>query len=151
VSTGALSNYASSIACTLNGQPGSTGSGTSLEVTVALGDVLDCTFTNVRKPKITVKKVLRPSDDPGRFDLLVGSTVVKAAAGNGDSGSALVVPGPVTVGETGADGTDLSGYRSSISCTKNGSPDASGAGASIELTVAAGDVEVCAITNQRAA
>ncbi len=53
----------------------------------------DDTFTNVRKPKLTIKKVLKPATDPGRFDLMAGALVVKAAAGNGDSGSVLTSRG----------------------------------------------------------
>jgi hypothetical protein len=37
-------------------------------------------FGNYKQPKITVIKKLVPASDPGRFDLKVDSTVVKAAA-----------------------------------------------------------------------
>lgn len=147
--TGSLGDYVSSIACTLSGGAGPSGSGTSLEVTLVYGDLLDCTFTNTRKPLVTVKKLLNPSDDPGRFDLLVDSTVVRAAAGDLGKGSILVAPGAHTVAEQGANGTGLAGYTSSISCTKNGQPDVSGAGTSIGVTVAGHDAEVCTITNTR--
>ena len=43
-----LADYSSSIACTLNGNPGPSGSGTSLPVTLAPADVLACTITNNR-------------------------------------------------------------------------------------------------------
>jgi hypothetical protein len=45
-----LADYASTIACTLNGNPGPSGSGTSLTVTFAAADVLICTLTNARNP-----------------------------------------------------------------------------------------------------
>jgi len=48
VSGPGLSAYTSSIACTRNGSPGPSGSGTSLKVTVGPADLLDCTFTNLR-------------------------------------------------------------------------------------------------------
>jgi len=144
-----LSNYTSSIACTRNGGSGPSGNGTSLTVSVSPADVLNCTFTNVRKAKITVTKALSPTSDPGRFNLLVGSTTVKSGAGNGGSGSTLVTPGTYTVSESAASGTSLSNYTSSIACTKNGSPNKSGPGTSISVTVAAGDVEACTITNVR--
>jgi len=35
-----------------------------LQATVTSGDLLDCVFRNIRKPKITVKKVLSPSSTP---------------------------------------------------------------------------------------
>ena len=144
-----LSNYTSSIACTRNGGSGPSGNGTSLTVSVSPADVLNCTFTNVRKAKITVTKSLSPTSDPGRFNLLVGSTNVKPSAGNGGSGSTLVTPGSYTVSENAASGTSLSHYTSSIACTKNGSPHKSGPGTSISVSVAAGDVEACTITNVR--
>jgi FG-GAP repeat/Prealbumin-like fold domain len=78
-----LSGYASSIACTINGNPGPSASGTSLNVSVDWGDVLACTLTNRMGATITLRKDLRPSSDPGRFDLKVAGTVVKAGAGNG--------------------------------------------------------------------
>jgi hypothetical protein len=46
-----LTNYTTSIACTLNGGPGpSANNTTKLDVTVAPADVLACTITNTRKP-----------------------------------------------------------------------------------------------------
>ena len=57
-------------------------------------------FGNYKQPKITVIKKLVPASDPGRFDLKVDSTVVKAAAGDGGSGSTLVSPGAHLVSET---------------------------------------------------
>src|SRR3954453_12693535 len=73
-------------------------------------------FGNYKQPKITVIKKLVPAGDPGRFDLKVDSTVVKAAAGDGGSGSTLVSPGAHLVSETGAGGTDLADYKAEISC-----------------------------------
>ena len=144
-----LSNYTSSITCKKNGGSGPSANGTSLVVSLAPADVLDCTFKNVRKAKITVTKSLSPTSDPGRFNLLVGSTMVKSSAGNGGSGSTLVTPGSYTISESAASGTSLSNYTSSIACTKNGSPHKSGPGTSISVSVAAGDVEACTITNVR--
>ena len=100
--------------------------------------------------KITVKKRLIPSTDTGRFDLFVGATLVKAAAGDGDKGSTNVAAGTYTVKETAAIGL-LKDYKRRISCTKNGLPDVSGSGSHISVTVAAGDVEVCTISNTRKA
>src|SRR5207253_9326480 len=82
---GSLDNYISSISCHKNGNADVSSPGTQIDVTVAVGDVEVCTIKNVRSAKITVKKDLIPASDPGRFDLKVGSTVVKAAAGDKDS------------------------------------------------------------------
>ena len=147
-SNGALTNYASSFACTVNGSQGPSGTGTGVTLAVAAGASVDCTFTNVRKPKLTLRKVLRPTTDPGRFDLLAGSTVVRAAAGDADFGHILLLPGSYTVSEAAAVGS-LSDYAARITCTKNGAADISGTGTSIGITLAAGDIEVCFIRNTR--
>ena len=44
-------------------------------------------FGNYKKPKITVIKKLVPASDSGRFDLKVDGKTVKAAAGDGGTGS----------------------------------------------------------------
>jgi hypothetical protein len=147
-----LSNYSTSIACTLNGNPGPSADGTSqLDLTVADGDQAACTMTNRRKATIRLTKHLVPSSDPGRFDLKVGGTVVKAGAGEGDSGSIQVGVGTYTLSEVAAAGTTLSDYVSSIACTLNGSSGPSGKGKSVQVAVSWGDVLACTITNQRGA
>jgi len=154
-SSTSLADYTTSIACTLNGQPGPSANQPSLTATVASGDSLDCTITNQKKATISVTKVLSPSTDTGRFDLSVGQAVVRAGAGNGDSGSEEVVAGTYTVAEAAASGVlsnpsvVLSDYTSSVACTRNGGPGPSGPGTSLTVTVAAGDSLVCTITNTR--
>jgi hypothetical protein len=147
-----LSGYASSIACTINGNPGPSAVGTSqVDVTVAEGDHAVCTITNKRKGQIALTKHLVPASDPGRFDLKVGQTVVKAAAGEGGSGSRLVGPGTYTLSELAAAGTSLSDYSSSIACTRNGGPGPSGSGTSLNVSVDWGDVLACTVTNRMGA
>jgi hypothetical protein len=145
-----LANFSTSIACTLNGVSGPAARGTTkLDVTVMAEDVLACTLTNRRKATITLTKHLMPSSDSGAFDLKVGGTVVRAGAGDGNSGSRQVGAGTYTLSEVAAAGTSLSNYGSSILCTLNGVSGAPGSGTSLKVTVAAGDVLVCTITNQR--
>jgi len=149
-----LSDYATALACTLNGNPGPSAQGTTqLDVTVAVGDQVACTFTNRRKAQVTLTKHLVPTSDPGRFDLkLTSSTlvrVVRTGAGEGDSGTIQVAPGTWTVGENPVTGTSLSDYASSIACTRNGGAGPSGNGPSLQVTLSAADVLVCTITNQR--
>jgi hypothetical protein len=145
-----LSDYASSIACTRNGAPGPRGSGTSLMVTTATGDVLACTLTNRRTGRITLTKSLVPSSDPGRFDLRLGPAVVRAGAGDGDSGTAQVAPGTYRVTESGAAGTTLSSYATSIACTLNGLPGPAVDGTTqLDVTLVAGDRLECTLTNRR--
>ena len=102
-------------------------------------------FGNYKQPKITVIKKLVPASDPGRFDLKVDSTVVKAAAGDGGSGSTLVSPGAHLVSETGANGTDLADYSASIACNTAASKTY-GPG---WVHPKSGDEITCTITNTR--
>jgi hypothetical protein len=144
-----LANYTSQIRCHQNGLPLPPSAGTTLQVTVAAGDFLDCVFDNQRKAKITVKKQLVPTSDPGRFDLSVDATIVKAAAGQGGAGSLLVAPGQHLVAESAAPGTSLANYTSTIACTLNGLPGPTGPGTSLQTNVAAADQLICTITNRR--
>src|SRR4029079_9397408 len=54
---------------------------------------------------ITLTKSLVPASDSGRFNLKVGSRVVKAGAGNSDSGSIRVAAGSYTVTESAVPGS----------------------------------------------
>ena len=100
----------------------------------------------VKKAKITVIKKLVPATDKGRFDLKVAGTTVKASAGDGDSGSALVSPGHYQVTETAAAGTNLADYAASISCNKTSASRTYGPG---WVDVGSGDEVTCTITNTR--
>jgi hypothetical protein len=147
-----LSDYVGSVACTLNGKPGSSANGTSLPVQLAPADVLACTFTNRQTAAVTLTKALAPSSDPGRFDLRVGQSVVKAAAGNGGSGSIQLLPGTYRVTESPVSGTSLSNYATSIACTLNGGPGPSASGTTqLTVTLAANDQLACTLTNKRKA
>jgi outer membrane protein assembly factor BamB len=147
-SAGSLANYDSSISCDLDGTPGPSGSGTSLDVTVAAGDQLTCTITNQRKPTITVTKHLVPANDAGRFNLQIDGVTYAANAGNnGTTGSITVATGSHTVRETAGTNTVLDGnhYVSQISCTDGSSAH----GTSLNVTVTYGDAVTCTITNTR--
>jgi hypothetical protein len=147
-----LSKYDSSVVCKDGDVTVASGSGTSLAgVPVVQGRNVVCTFTNARrKGSITVVKQLVPSSDAGAFDLKVGGDVVKAGAGDGDSGTKSVAPGTYSVSETGAEGTSLQDYDSAVACEKNGQAYKAGAGTSIgALEVDSDDAVVCTITNTR--
>jgi hypothetical protein len=108
----------------------------------------DCTpkathkdFGNYRKAKITVVKQLVPSSDAGRFDLKVDGSTVKAAAGDGGTGSLLVAPGHHHVTETATAGTDLADYAATTTCTKG-----TVAG---WVDVGPGDDVICTVRNVR--
>ena len=102
-------------------------------------------FGNYKKPKITVIKKLVPATDSGRFDLKVDGTTVKAAAGDGGSGSTYVTPGAHLVSETAAAGTNMADYSASIDC-KTTASKTYGPG---WVHPKSGDEVVCTITNTR--
>ncbi len=134
-----LSDYVTSIDC---GSAGSA-SGSAISL-VSVTAATTCTITNTRRPLVTVIKSLTPSLDAGRFDLRVGSTVVKAGAGDGEQGSTTVIRGSdVTVSEVSASGPGLVAYDSSIDCG-SGPTD----GTTVTLTNVTDDV-TCTIANQR--
>ena len=103
-------------------------------------------FGNYKKPKITVIKKLFPASDSGRFDLKVDGSTVKAAAGDGGTGSVYVKPGTHHATETAVGGTNLSDYTASIECKKTPTRTGGGGGT---VTLGSGDEAVCTITNTR--
>ena len=101
---------------------------------------------------ITLTKQLVPASSPGRFDLKVAGTVVRASAGNGTSGSIQLPAGSYRVSESGAAGTSLDDYATSIACTVNGNPGPSANGTThLDVTVVKDDVVKCTLTNKRKA
>jgi hypothetical protein len=103
-------------------------------------------YVKPAKPKITVIKQLVPATDSGRFDLKVDDTVVKAAAGDGGSGSITVSAGHHHVYEVAAagTGTDLANYAASIDCKTKSRTYGPG-----WIDVTDGDEVTCTITNTR--
>jgi len=112
-------------------------------VTLAAGDNKVCTITNTRVPRLTVNKVVVPSNDTGKFNLQIdGSTAGTGAnvSNGGTTGAVQVTVAQHTVSETAGTGTVLTNYTTVISgdCAANGT-----------VTLAAGDNKVCTITNTR--
>ncbi len=75
-------------------------------------------FGNWFPARLTLEKVLRPANDPGRFDLLVNGEVTVPAAGDGAGTALSVPPGTYNVSEVAAAGTDLDDYDSSVWCRR---------------------------------
>lgn len=126
--------------------PSYTGCDSQGNINVTAGQTAICTLTNTRDAgTVTVNKVLVPSQDPGTFNLQINSTTY-ATGGNGTStGAQIFDTGSVTVGETGANGTNLSDYTTSISCQN-------AAGAPVNsptFTLNKDDNITCTITNTR--
>ena len=92
---------------------------TSLGVTVSPGESVTCTFTNTRDTGIVeVTKNLVPSNDSGRFDLLIDGTVKATNVGdNGTTHDVKVLTGTHSVSEVAANAsTSLADYDSSYVC-----------------------------------
>ena len=75
-------------------------------------------FGNWFPAQLTLEKVLRPSNDPGRFNLLVNGEVKVPEAGDGGGITLSVPPGIYNVSEVAAEGTNLDDYDSSVWCRR---------------------------------
>ncbi len=138
-----LSNYDTTWACTKGGDDYGSGSGTIISgLSIANADVIVCKFTNaLRTGTLTVNKVIVPSSDTGKFNLLIDGTVKATDVGNGGTtGAVSVLAGAHTVSETAGTGTNLDSYVTTIA----GDCDAAG-----NVSVSPGDGKTCTITNTR--
>jgi prealbumin domain-containing protein len=116
-------------------------------ITLAPGQAASCTITNTLIPRPTtlrVDKVCVPPGDNGRFNLTINGSVAgtgRDVGCRGTTGAVPVTPGTHRVGETGAGGTRLTNYTSSVGgdCAANGT-----------ITIVAGQQATCVITNVRA-
>ncbi|MFL5926956.1 MAG: hypothetical protein ACJ77E_08485, partial [Gaiellaceae bacterium] len=103
---------------------------------------------------ITVVKVLDPTDDGGRFNLEINGETAGNAVGVGDGGTTgtiAVDAGTHAVGESPADGTDLSDYDTQITCASDGAVIAGGTGSTLSVRVKVRQAVICTITNTRKA
>ena len=110
----------------------------------------DCDVRPEPPTQIAVVKSLLPSDDPGTFNLKVGSTTVAENVGNDGNGVSAVEPGtPYEVSESGAGETNLGDYTIQSRCTAEGGTDVgTSEGASVSgVTVAEGKTVTCTFTN----
>ncbi len=128
VSEAANANYVTTATCTSSlGHPADNPSSISL----AAGEIVTCTFTNAKKPKLTVTKIVINNNGGAKqvsdFPLFVDDNSVTSGVKNTST------TGSHTVSET----TDP-GYTSTIGgdCASDGS-----------ITLAAGDDKTCTITN----
>ncbi len=107
-------------------------------------------FGNFQAAVLTLVKQLFPSNDPGRFDLLVNSVVLVAAAGDGAKGSLSKPPGTYTVSEDASGVTNPADYTSSVGCkpgTRRARRRASGVSTTVQLS--SGETATCTFYNVR--
>ena len=113
-----LDDYESSIACTGDSTASSSDAGPLELGELHAGEVVDCTITNKRKPRVKVTKDLVPSGDGGLFDLQVNGLDGGRRRRRWATDYVNVPVGSnPTVGEVAGTGTDLDDYESSIACT----------------------------------
>lgn len=141
-----LSNYNKATVC--RDDTGATVPFTDGKVTIAADDNITCTITNTRRQgTLTVKKSLSPTNDPGKFNLLInGITYASAVGDGGTTGAQSYYPGSYTVTETAALGTNLSSYTKSLSCKDDSGPVDSTGGV---ILLASDQNVVCTFTNVR--
>jgi hypothetical protein len=113
---------------------------------VQIGEAITCTFRNAQ-PQLQVNKLVKacpaPAEDTGSFQLTIDTNNVgDPVKHNQNSGPHWVNMGGHTVGETGAGGTDLADYTSSISGMSNDCDDGN-------ITIDSLGVHTCTITNSR--
>ena len=146
-----LANYTTTWACTVNGSPSSSGTGTSITTNVASGAVVVCTFTNTRKTgSLQILKDVVPDAPSTNWNFAVtGPTSYNCSiAGDGFCTTQTVSTGSYSITETAGSGTTLSDYGTSYTCTVNGSAGPSGSGTSLGgLTINQNDAVVCTFTN----
>ncbi len=92
-------------------------------------------------PVLTIRKIVIPGNDPGRFNLLLDGIVrVSAVGNNANSGGITTTAGTHVVSETASPPTSMANYTATFSgdCNSAGS-----------VTLIAGDNKTCVITNRR--
>ena len=115
-------------------------------VTLAAGDHKTCLITNTRKATgrstLTLRKVIVPSSDQGKFNLLIDGSIAGTGANvghNGNTGPVTVNSGLHSVSETAGTSSNLGNYVTSYS------PNCLGG----NIYVAPGANEICTITNHK--
>jgi hypothetical protein len=107
-------------------------------------------FGNWYPAQLTVRKVLAPASDLGRFNLLVNGHVAVANAQNGSSVTLDVPPGFYTVSEEPVAPTDPTQYTSTVECKFLTRSSRAGSGTIFEnLSLPAGGRATCTFRNVR--
>ena len=108
---------------------------------VGAGENVTCTFTNTKKPTLTIVKEVEPeTGDPGKFNLFINDMKYATDVGDdGTTGPQFANIGSNTFKEMAGTGTDLDDYTSAVT--------GDGCGGDGTITLKAGDAKTCTITN----
>jgi hypothetical protein len=155
--TGGLTGYASSFACTKNGNVYTPGASDS--VTVAYGDVVICTYTTSQLPTLTIIKNVKGASATFSYTV-TGANSLSAPAtnltppadGSAQYGPVIIAIGSSTISEdappAGYTPTDVSCAGYTGGGTGAGTPDANGIPTSWNFIAAYGDNVVCSYVNE---
>lgn len=134
-----------SVTCDKAYMPGApTFPNSAVNITISPGQTTTCTFTDiltVSNAKLTVKKVLIPSSDAGRFNLQIdGITYASNVGDEGTTGKITVSAESHQVGESVVDATNPDDYDYAFGgdCSSTGS-----------ITLNDGDDKTCTIINTK--
>jgi hypothetical protein len=129
-----------------------------ITVQLAAGEDVTCTFTNTKDGTLTIVKKLSPTNDPGKFDLIIAGTTYQGAGNagfghDGTTGAIAVTFGTVAFSESAHAGTNASDYSTALEC-RNGSNQVVASNPTSgntvgSVTVGAGDQITCTFTNTR--
>jgi len=142
------SDYATTYACTVDGQPGPGGAGSSFQVAVNASGVTRCTFTTTRRTGLlNVVHRLEPGAASSVWDLQVDGPTTTSATLTGDAstGAQPVFTGVYTL-SLNQRGAAL--YTTSYACTVNDQPLVSGQGAAATVTIAEAQTVVCTFVSR---
>jgi len=104
------------------------------------GEIVKCTFTNVKLPTLEVIKNLSPTNDTGLFNLYIDRQLFAPNVGHeGTTGPQTLSVGDHYVGESAGTDTNLADYNRNFS----------GNCPSGAINLQPGNTEVCTITNTR--
>jgi uncharacterized repeat protein (TIGR01451 family) len=171
-SVSTLSHYRSSLTCT-NGVSSSTPLPSAVITSsysfgsLSYGDIVQCTYTEIAFPHLTLKKALAGTgrqftNDQFVMNISQGATVIAtttttgtgATITNGSTPQTQVTAGTVyTLDETGDPTTEIDQYTSVMACTNTngGSATTLPTSAGGTITPALGDIVTCTITNTKRA
>lgn len=139
----ALSDYATTYICTIDGQPGPSGEGATAQLTIAIGQVMRCTFAHTRRTGLLdVMHSIEPGASSSIWDLRVEgpSSFTAMLAGDAGTGVRSVFTGAYTLSLAQR---AAARYTTSYTCTAGGQPLVSGEGEQATFTVAPDQAVVC--------
>src|SRR5207244_13640528 len=102
------------------------------------GDVQNLDFGGYTAAHLTIREVVDPGSDPGRFDISVDGTVELAGAGNGDSVQQSVTGGSHSVSQSESGGSGGS-YDVQLECRADGGTGDVVPAPNGDVTLASGD------------